>query len=297
MLFATAVQDALARFHLHERGDARLTRQPAPMLLGRAKELLDHPDWTYEPKWDGFRVLATVRDGSVRLVSRNGYSFTNLFGPVSDSLRGFPTAVLLDGEVICINDQGRPDFEALQDRLRPRNGKLPGHVCYMVFDCLHVNGHSLLARPLEERQAILRGMQPGLQGEAVKLTEGFPAGKAQRLMRACARMGIEGVVMKRKGSIYRPGFRTTDWLKVPIRRTEELVVGGYLPSRRGFSTLVLGQRDRDGRLRYVGYCGTGLPEGARVSLLQELKAAHRKTCPFAALPVLRDGFRELLPNM
>ena len=85
MLFAGAVQDALTRFRPHERGDARLMRAPAPMLLGRAKELFDDPDWTYEPKWDGFRVLAGIRDGHVRLVSRNGHSFTNLFGLVSNA--------------------------------------------------------------------------------------------------------------------------------------------------------------------------------------------------------------------
>jgi ATP-dependent DNA ligase len=83
MLFARAVKDTLTRFQLHERGDARLVRQPAPMLLSRAKDLFDDLDWTYEPKWDGFRMLASIRDGHVRLVSRNGHSFTNLFGPVS----------------------------------------------------------------------------------------------------------------------------------------------------------------------------------------------------------------------
>jgi ATP-dependent DNA ligase len=86
MLFSRAVEDALTRFQLHERGDARLARQPAPMLLGRAEELFADPDWTYEPKWDGFRALATVRDGTVRLISRNGHSFTNLFWPISDAL-------------------------------------------------------------------------------------------------------------------------------------------------------------------------------------------------------------------
>ena len=154
MRFTTVVSHALSRFELQERGNAPFPRQPAPMLVEKAAALFDDPAWTYEPKWDGFRVLASVRDGSVRLISRNGHSFTNLFWPISDALRGFPTPLLLDGEVIAINDKGRPDFEALQQRLRPRNGKLPGYLCYMVFDCLHVNGHSLLARPLEERQAI-----------------------------------------------------------------------------------------------------------------------------------------------
>jgi bifunctional non-homologous end joining protein LigD len=89
------------------------------MLLQRATSIFRSSDWVYEPKWDGFRVLASVRDGSVRLISRNGHPFTNLFGPVTDALRGFPTSVVLDGEVIAINDKGQPDFEALQARLRP----------------------------------------------------------------------------------------------------------------------------------------------------------------------------------
>jgi bifunctional non-homologous end joining protein LigD len=130
MLFATTVNHALSRFSLDQRGNAPFPRQPAPMLVEKAATLFDDPAWTYEPKWDGFRVLASVRDGSVRLISRNGHSFTNLFWPISDALRGFPTSILLDGEVIAINDKGQPDFEALQQRLRPRNGKLPGYLCY-----------------------------------------------------------------------------------------------------------------------------------------------------------------------
>ena len=114
---------SLARIGLDKCGTDPHPRQPAPRLLQKAAELFPSPDWTYEPKWDGFRVLAPVREDSVRLVSRNGHSFTNLFGPVSDALRGFPTSILLDGEVIVIHDKGQSDFEALQQRLRPRNGK------------------------------------------------------------------------------------------------------------------------------------------------------------------------------
>ncbi len=284
------VTRALSRLGLDQRGADPHPRQPAPMLLQKADAMFSSPDWTYEPKWDGFRVLASVRDGSVRLVSRNGHSFTNLFGPVSDALRGFPASILLDGEVIVINDKGQPDFEALQARLQPRNGKLPGHLCYMVFDCLYVNGHSLLNRPLEKRQAILWELQHALQTDAVKLTEGFPAEKGKRLMKACAFMGLEGVVMKRKGSLYRPGFRSPDWIKVPIRHREEFVVAGYLPSSRGLGSLILGQYDREGKFVYAGLCGTGLSEETRAVILEELKATRRKTCPFPTVPVLRDDF-------
>ena len=292
-MFKQTVSRALSRQGLDSRGMDPFPRQPPPMLLHKSEAMFASPDWLYEPKWDGFRVLAGIRDGSVRLVSRNGHSFTAVFGPVTDALRGFPVSILLDGEVIAINDQGRPDFEALQARLRPRNGKLPGHPCFMIFDCLYVNGHSLLSRPLEDRQAVLWDLQHALQTDAVKLTEAFPAEKSKRLMKACALMGLEGVVMKRKGSLHRPGFRSSDWIKVPIRQREEFVIAGYLPSPRGFSTLILGQYDNTGTFVYTGFCGTGLSEDTRAVPLAELQATRRKSCPFPMVPALRDDFREL----
>lgn len=297
-MFTQTVTRALSRLGLDERGIDRYPRQPAPMLLRKADKMLSSPDWTYEPKWDGFRVLASIRDGHVRLVSRNGHSFTNLFGPVSNALKGFPVSILLDGEVIVINDKGQPDFEALQARLRPRNGKLPGHLCFLVFDCLHVNGHSLLNRPLEERQAVLWELQHALQCDAVKLTEGFPAEKSKRLMKACAMMGLEGVVMKKKGSVYRPGFRRPDWIKVPIHHREELVVAGYLASDPShLSSLIVGQYDREGKLVYSGLVGTGLSNETRLVIFRELQATRRKACPFSSVPDLRDHFHKLRTDL
>ena len=292
-MFTQNVAHALFPLGLDHRGTDPHPRQPPPMLLQRADKMRASPDWLFEPKWDGFRTLASVHDGSVRLISRNGHLFTHVFEPITDALRGFPTSIVLDGEVVCVNGKGRPDFEALQARLRPRDGKLPGHLCYMVFDCLHVNGYSLLNRPLEERQAVLRHLQPALQSDEVKLTEAFPAEKSAALLKACTKMGLEGIVMKRKGSIYRPGLRTMDWLKVPIRHREEFVVGGYLPSPRGYSTLILGQFNREGKYAYVGFCGNGLSDDTRAMIVEELRARHRKTCPFRIVPDLRDGFREV----
>jgi bifunctional non-homologous end joining protein LigD len=103
MLFATTVFRALSRFNLDQRGDAPFPRQPTPMLLQKADAIFSSPDWTYEPKWDGFRVLAVIRDGYVKLVSRNGHSFTRLFGPVSDAIRVFPTSALLDGGSLALS--------------------------------------------------------------------------------------------------------------------------------------------------------------------------------------------------
>lgn len=289
-MLAETITRALSGLGLDRRGTDPHPRQPLPMLLSRADSLLSSGAWIYEPKWDGFRVLATVREGSVRLLSRNGHSFTKVFGPVSDSLRGFPVSLVLDGEVIAIDDRGKPDFEALQARLRPRTGELRGHLCYMVFDCLYVNGHSLMAQPFEYRRSALSQLQRALETDTVKLTEGFPAEKSERLLNACAAMGLEGVVMKKRGSLYRPGYRSPDWIKVPLRHAEEFVVAGYLPGPRGFSTLVLGQHDRQGKFIYAGFCGTGLSDDTRAAIFEALKATRRKTCPFPAVPSLRDAF-------
>ena len=297
-MFTATVNEAFSRLGLDLRGTAPFPRSTAPMLMHKADRLVSSPDWTYEPKWDGFRVIAAARDGSVRLLSRNGHSFTRVFGPVSDALRGFPASLVLDGEVVAISDEGRPDFEALQERLRPRDGKLPGHVCYMIFDCVYVNGHALFSRPLEERQHILQELRPALAGDAVKLTESFPAAQSRRLMEACAAMGLEGVIMKRKGSLYRPGYRSPDWIKVPIRHTEEFIVMGYLaasPTR--LSRLILAQYDERGKIAYSGLVGTGLSEETRSMLLTQLHALKRKTCPCAPVPVLRDHFRELRTDL
>jgi bifunctional non-homologous end joining protein LigD len=142
------------------------------MLMHKASRLVSSPDWIYEPKWDGFLVIATVRDGSVRLLSRNGHSFTRVFGAVSDALRSFPASLVLDGEVVAITDEGRPDFEALQQRLRPRDGKLSGHLCYMVFDCVYVNGHTLFGRP---GGSAWRGTTPSTSRRRPQAPAGAPA--------------------------------------------------------------------------------------------------------------------------
>ena len=112
-MFMATVNGALSRMGLDPRGTAPFPRSTAPMLMHKASRLVSSPDWTYEPKWDGFRVIAAARDGSVRLLSRNGHSFTRLFGPIPDALRGFPASLVLDGEVVAITEEGRPDFEAL----------------------------------------------------------------------------------------------------------------------------------------------------------------------------------------
>ena len=121
--------------------------------------------------------------------------------------------------------------------------------------------------------------------DVVKLTESFPATQSRHLMEACAAMGLEGVIMKRKGSLYRPGYRSPDWIKVPIRHTEEFIVMGYLAaSPNRLSSLILAQYDQRGKIAYAGLVGTGLSEEARGMLLAQLHALKRKTCLCAPAP-------------
>lgn len=117
-------------------------------------------------------------------------------------------------------------------------------------------------------------------------------------MKACAFMGLEGVILKRKGSIYRPGFRSPDWIKVPIRHREEFVICDYLTSGPShLSALILGQYDREGKLVYSGLVGTGLSNDTRLFILRELQATQRKACPFSLVPELRDHFGELSTDL
>lgn len=298
MVFALTVIRALARVGLHPPGTAPFPKTLRPMLADVVASPFNDPAWAYEPKWDGFRVVALLRDGAVRLLSRSLNPFTNLFRPVTESLKGFPASLVLDGEVVVLNERGLPDFEALQQWLRPGKRLPAGRLSYMIFDCLYANGHSLLSRGWEERQAVLRALRPALATETVRVTEALSGMDGRVIFRQCAKLGLEGVVAKRRASVYRPGMRSRDWAKISVRRREEFVVGGYLASSRStLSSLMVGQFDQRGKLKYSGLVGSGLSEELRRAVLRELQAMERKSSPFVPAPVLRDPFGEVRTDL
>ena len=177
-------------------------------------------------------------------------------------------------------------------------GQIVGATPLHVFDCLHVNGHSLLSWPLEERQKILRALAPALRTEEIRVTDAFPGDQGTLVFKTAVSMGLEGVIAKRRQSVYQPGMRSRDWVKIPVRRRDEFVVGGYLArSPDHLSTLIVGQYDRAGKLRYAGLVGTGLSDEARRIILRELLATRRKTSPFAPFTMLRDHFGELRTDL
>lgn len=197
-----------------------------------------------------------------------------------------------------LDKQGHPNFEALQGWLRPQKKRVAGRLVYISFDVLYVNGHSLLSRPLEERQKVLHDLAPALRTDEIRVSESFPGQQGTLVFKTAVSMGLEGVIAKRRQSVYQPGMRSRDWVKIPVRKRDEFVVGGYLaPSPDNLSTLIVGQYDRAGKLRYTGLVGTGLPEETRRVILRELQATRRKTSPFMPVPILRDHFGELRTDL
>src|SRR5206468_2570679 len=179
---------------------------PRPMLATAAADLPAGQAWSYEVKWDGYRALA-VKDGvRVQLLSRNQKNLGRDFPAVVAAVTALkPARLVLDGEIVAIDKDGRPSFQALQHR---RTEGLA--LVYYAFDLLEVGEHSLLREPLEERRRQLRAV---VEGSGVLLSEPLP-GKPPEIEREIRRLGLEGVVAKRRDSLYRPGERSDAWVKV-----------------------------------------------------------------------------------
>jgi bifunctional non-homologous end joining protein LigD len=239
-------------------------------------------EWLYEVKWDGMRLLADVVDGVLTLRSRSGRDVTTHFPELADVLRLAPD-VLLDGEVVLLED-GVPSFSALAERMHrsveERTARLRP-VTFMAFDVLRLYGVDLLARPFHERRATLERLDTaGLT--TVSLSPVYTDGPA--LLAATAARGMEGVVAKRRDGIYRPGRRTTSWVKTTHRRTQACLVGGWRPERTSPSrigALLLGVLSRDG-LTFAGRVGSGLAGDTVQRVLGErLAAVAAPSPPFA----------------
>jgi bifunctional non-homologous end joining protein LigD len=249
--------------------------------------LPDRPEvYAAELKWDGVRAIAHIRDGTIKLVSRNGRDVSESYpdlAPVADLLGDQPG--VLDGEIVAFNPDGRPDFGTLQARMHVRH---PGDrllaavpAFYQVFDLLHLSGWSLLQMRYQDRRDLLD--QLDLAGPRLQVPPSFPGGGAEMLHTA-RQQGLEGVVSKRLDSPYLPGRRSDLWRKTKITAMQEVVIGGWKPGagrRAGMiGSLLLGVPDRHG-LRYAGGVGTGFTEAMLRDLRKRLTPLARPTSPFA----------------
>jgi bifunctional non-homologous end joining protein LigD len=245
------------------------------MMAVAAAALPAGPQWTYEVKWDGYRTIAVKHDGRARLISRNLKDVTQQYPAIARAVEAVrPKSATLDGEVVALDENGRPSFQALQHRTAGRI-----RLVFYAFDLLSVDEHDVFARPLVERR---RELARVIRGSPVLLSEPLPGTPAQ-IERAVRGLGLEGVVAKRSDSAYEPGKRSTAWVKVKFARRQEFVIGGFKPGGADFDSILVGYYE-DGALYYAGKVRAGFTPNSRAELYARLKGSPAATCPFANLP-------------
>jgi bifunctional non-homologous end joining protein LigD len=255
-----------------------------PMQATLASAAFTDDSWLFEVKWDGYRVEAVVRGGTVRLVTRNGKDAGTYFPGMLDPPAWIEaTDAIVDGEVVALDSTGRPDFALLQERISAaRAGHRTSGLVYQVFDLLHLDGRSLLAVPLVERKKLLRLV---LREDSEVRYAGHVEADGSTFLAAARQQGLEGIVAKHRSSPYLPGQRSPTWLKVKIRPEQELVVGGWTPQRGGrdLGALVVGVHE-DGSLRFAGKVGSGFDSRTSRQLLERLEPLREAAPSFDPPP-------------
>jgi bifunctional non-homologous end joining protein LigD len=257
-----------------------------PMLATTIDEAFDAPDWLFEIKWDGYRAVAFLENGKLRLVSRNQNELTPRYPELKD-LPKFVHAktAVLDGEVVALDDEGRASFSLMQQRTGFRPGGRRGAVnadvpvLYYAFDLLYLDGYDWRKVPLEERKKKLKSLL--MTGDHVRYSDHYEKqGKA--LFEMARAKGLEGILAKKRDSIYQER-RSSEWLKIKIRHRLEAVIGGYTEpegSRARFGSIVLGLYDKQGRLIHVGQAGSGFDQKSLEEVWKLLKKRETKKNPF-----------------
>ncbi len=257
-----------------------------PMLAESIDRPFDGVEWLFEIKWDGYRAIAFIENGKVRLVSRNQNELTGRYPELKD-MAGFIKAknAILDGEVVAIDEEGRPSFSLMQQRTGFRPGgkraaaKADVPVLYYAFDLLYLDGEDWRRMPVEDRKRKLASLITA--GDALRYSDHYEEhGKA--LFEIAQNKGLEGIVAKRRASIYEER-RSRDWLKIKIRHRLECVVGGFTQpegSRAHFGSLVLGLYDKQGRLIHVGQAGSGFDQKSLSEIWKTLKSLETQKNPF-----------------
>lgn len=257
------------------------------MLATLVDEPFDNDDWLFEIKWDGYRAIAFIEGDSLRLVSRNQNDLTKAYpelGEIPQHVRA--RTAILDGEIVALDEQGRPSFGLMQQRtgvgeggrrIRRTRDDIP--VVYYVFDLLYLDGYNLMRVDLEKRKELLASILA--TNDCLRFSDHY-VGHGVDVFRAAAEKGLEGIVAKQRRSCYLPK-RSADWLKIKITRRQECVIGGYTDprgSRENFGSLVLGLYDEKDRLIHVGHAGSGFTGKSHADMWQKLEKLKVAKSPF-----------------
>ena len=253
-----------------------------PMLASFTKDIFNDKAWVYELKWDGYRVMAHIKNGKVHLYSRNGISYNTKFNQLTKDLEQVDHDAILDGEVVIVNEDGIPQFQELQNYDETSSATLR----YYVFDMLYLNGHSMLDLTLLERKSLIPEV---IENLSYTLYCDHIEGMGAALYKKAIDAGMEGVVAKKIDSTYSPGYRSEHWLKIKAVETEETIICGYTDSVGGggaFGSLILGMYVND-QLKYIGNCGSGFSAKDQRELLDRFKKIEVKDHPFKRKPNLK----------
>lgn len=264
-----------------------LPERIAPQLATLATHAPARPeDWSYEIKFDGYRLLARFENGTLTLHTRNGHDWSAKMPALHRALSRLEVdSCWLDGEIVVMNDAGLPDFSALQSVFDARFPDASDPVTYFVFDLLYLNGVDLRPVPLSARRALLAELMAPLEDKRVLLSQDFAQDPHDVLASAC-KLKLEGVIAKRRDGSYHSG-RSLEWLKLKCVQRQEFVVCGFTTRRgtgQGLRALLLALHDEDGRLRYAGKVPLPLKGQPKRRLEEALRALQTERCPVADPP-------------
>jgi bifunctional non-homologous end joining protein LigD len=257
-----------------------------PMLAESVEKPFDGAEWLFEIKWDGYRAIAFIADGKVRLVSRNQNDLTPRYPELKDMAKFIHAkTAILDGEVVALDEEGKASFSLMQQRtgFRPGGKRAVGNsdvpVLYYAFDLLYLDGYDWRRVPLEQRKRKLASLL--VAGDVLRYSDHYEE-RGKALFEMAQKTGLEGIVAKKRASFYEER-RSREWLKIKIRKRVECVVGGYtVPegSRAHFGSLVLGLYDKKGGLIHVGQVGSGFDQKSLGEISKVLKKIETKKNPF-----------------
>jgi DNA ligase D-like protein (predicted ligase) len=245
-----------------------------PMAARLVAKLPEGPEWFYELKFDGYRALLLKDGDTVSVISRNRKDLTRSYPSVVAAARKLKARqVVLDGEIVAHDSDGRPSFQALQHSTQPRT------IVFYAFDVLHLNGADLTHRPLEERRAKL----PQVIRDSGLVVSQELCGSAAKVVEAVRALGLEGVIAKRRDSTYEPGERSGAWQKLKLDLQQEFVIGGFRPDGAKVDALLVGYYE--GRsLRFGAKVRAGFVPRLRRDLFAKLEPLETPQCPFGDLP-------------
>ncbi len=252
-----------------------------PMQCKPVKALPEGDAWHYELKLDGYRCLALKSGTQTRLFSRTGKRLDARFERILDAVRKIEGDFLIDGEVVAVDEDGRPSFQRLQDQ-----GANGSALLFYAFDLLNREGEDICRKPLEERREALANLLRDV-ADPIRLTAQIE-GSPEEILSAVRKLGLEGMIGKRAGSRYEAGERSGAWIKLRLDRAQEFVIGGYVPGGRTFDSLLIGLY-KEGRLEYVGKVRNGFVPRTREEVFADLKKNKSERMPFVNLPEKRSS--------